>query len=179
MKNIVVIILLVFCTLLIGCNKDILDNENINIITNGNEDSNNNGNKTTNETPNNVNGNNDIVVNNSINLIKGTIWYADKGNLFIEFPNNHLNQILFKNYQYFGSMGGNLNGNVTLGNFRLSSYDGETMKLLDYNNSEIAFTVIVSENKMTVDKLNAIKLFPDPYQKRDFRSYNQTYTKSE
>jgi hypothetical protein len=53
------------------------------------------------------------------------------------------------------------------------------MKLLDYDNLEVAFSVIVSENKMTVDGLNAIKWTAPPYERRDFRSYNRTYTKGE
>jgi hypothetical protein len=123
------------------------------------------------------NGDEGVIDDNLMLSLKGTIWYADKGSLFIEFPNNLL--ILFRNYQNFGSIGGNLNGNVTLGNFRLSSYDGETMKLLDYDNSEVAFSVIVSKNKMTIDGLNAIKWTEPPYQRRDYRSYNRTYTKGE
>jgi hypothetical protein len=123
------------------------------------------------------NGEEDVFDDNPMLSLKGTIWYADEGSLFIEFPNNHL--ILFRNYQNFGSIGGNLNGNVTLGNFRLSSYDGETMKLLDYDNLEVAFSVIVSENKMAIDGLNAIKWTAPPYQRRDYRSYNRTYTKGE
>jgi hypothetical protein len=153
-------ILFVIGLLVLGC-----DN---NLSNNGNEGNTNNENESE--------GN---IVNNHFHLLKGTIWYADNGSLFIEFPDNHLNLILFRNYQYFGNIGGNLNGNVTLGNFRLSSYDGETMKLLDYDNLEVVFTVIISENKMTVNGLNAIKWTAPPFQRRDFRSYNQTYTKGE
>ena len=176
------IFFILFVFSFIGCDKDVINNENGDIINN--ENSNNNGNDTTNETPNNGNensnnGNGDNVVNDKIHLLKGTIWYADSGSLFIEFPDNHLNLILFRNYQNFGSIGGNLNGNVTLGNFRISSYDGETMKLLDYDNLEVPFTAIISENKMTVDRLNAIKWTAPPLQARDFRSYNRTYTKGE
>ena len=161
----------------IGCDKDVINNENGDIINSENETSNNNGNDTTNKTPNNGNENN--VVNEQIHLLEGTIWYADRGNLFIEFPGNHLSQILFRSNQNFGSIGGNLNGVVNLGVFQLSSYDGETMKLLDYDNLEVAFTVIVSENKMIVDRLNAIRWTAPPFQRRDFSSYNQTYTKGE
>jgi hypothetical protein len=159
----------------IGCDKDVINNENGDIINNGNENSNNNGNDTTNKTPNNEND----VVNDQMHLLKGTIWYADSGSFFIEFPDNHLNQILFRRYQNFGNFNEKLNGNVTDGTFRLSSYDGETMKLLDYDKSEVSFTVIISENKMTVDRLNAIKWTAPPLRERDFRSYNRTYTKGE
>jgi len=172
MKNIIITIFMVFCILMNGCDNDILNNENGDIINNGSENDDNNGNE-------NDNGNENNVVNDQINILKGTIWYADRGNLFIEFPDNHLNLILFKNYQYYGSIGGNLNGNVTLGNFQMTSYDGKTIKLLDYDKKEVSFTAIISENKMTVSGLNTIKLFPYPYQRRDFRSYNQVYTKGE
>jgi hypothetical protein len=152
--------------LVLGCDNDLSNN--------GHEGNTNNENKS-----NINNGNEDNVVNNYFHFLKGTVWYADGGSLFIEFPDNHSNRILFRNYQHFGNIGGNLNGNVTLGNFRLSSYDGETMKLLDYDNLDVAFTVIISENKMTVDGLDAIKWTAPPFQKRDYRSYNRTYTKSE
>jgi hypothetical protein len=152
-----------------GCDNDVINNKNGIIINNGND--------TTNETPNNEDGNN--FVNDQMHLLKGTIWYADSGSLFIEFPDNHLNLILFRNNQNFGSIGGNLNGIVTLGNFRLSSYDGETMKLLDYDNLEVAFAVVISENKLTVSGLDAIKWTAPPYERRDFRSFNRTYTKDE
>ncbi|GHT80861.1 hypothetical protein FACS1894130_12490 [Spirochaetia bacterium] len=160
-------IMFIFGLLLIGCDNDVpnIGNNNIN-----NQDVN---------TDDNGNTGDEIIENDKINSLKGTIWYADGGSLFIEFPDNHLNLILFRNYQNYGSIGGNLNGNVTLGNFRLSSYDGETMKLLDYDNLEVAFSVIISENKMTVDGLNAIKWTAPPFERRDFRNYNQTYTKGE
>lgn len=119
-----------------------------------------------------------ILTGDQINLLKGTTWLADSGSLFIEFPNGY-SKILFKNNQNYGMAGGNLNGNVTLGNFRLSSYDGETMKLLDYDNSEVAFSVIISESKMTVDGLSAIQRFQAPYERKDFQDYNRTYTKKE
>ena len=152
-----------------ACDNDVINNKNGIIINNGND--------TTNETPNNGDGNN--LVNDQMHLLKGTIWYADSGSLFIEFPDNHLNLILFRNNQNFGSIGGNLNGIVTLGNFRLSSYDGETMKLLDYDNLEVAFAVVISENKLTVSGLDAIKWTAPPFERRDFRSFNRTYTKGE
>jgi hypothetical protein len=159
-------IMLILCFLVIGCNNDLLDDDNKNITNDETSD---------NETLDN--GSEDIVDDDPLNLLKGTIWYADRGSLFIEFPNNHL--ILFRNHQNYGNIGGNLNGDVTLGNFRLSSYDGETMRLLNYDNLEVAFSVIVSENKMVIHGLGAIKCNPPPFQPRDFRSYNQTFTKGE
>jgi hypothetical protein len=167
-------IIFVFSFLFIGCDNDILNKENTDTTNNGNESSNNNGNETTNETPNNGNGNNSV--NDKMHLIKGTIWYKDNSSLFIEFSNNN---VLFRNYQNYGSMGGNLNGNVTHGNFRISSYDGETLKLLDYDNKEIAITIIIFENKMTVDKLNAIKWTAPPFEPRFFGQWNGTYSKEE
>jgi hypothetical protein len=161
----------IFYLFIIGCDNGTQNIENNNINNENSDET-----KITND---NQNNGNDIIIDNKINLLKGTIWYADSGNLFIEFPDNHLNLILFKNYQYFGNTGGNLNGNITLGNFCLSSYDGEIMKLLDYDDLEVTFSVIVFENKMTVDGLNAIKWTVPPFQRRDFRSYNQTYTKKE
>jgi len=152
------IILLIFCLALINCGNGLINNDNN--IKNDYENENNN-------------------LINQIQFLKGTIWYADKGSLFIEFPDNHLNLILFKNNQYFGSNGGNLNGIVTLGNFRLSSFEDGVMKLLDYDNKEVPFLVIISDNKMTVDGLNAIKVRPLPFERKDFRSFNQTYTKGE
>ena len=180
-------IIFVFSFPFIGCDKDILSNENSHITNNGNENLNNNGNKTENETHNNSgnetaneipnnNENENNIVNDQLHLLKGTIWYKDNSSVFIEFSNN---SVLFRNYQYYGSMGGNLNGNVTHGNFRISSYDGETLKLLDYDNKEVAFTIIISENKMLVDKLNAIKWTAPPIEPRFFGQWNGTYTKGE
>jgi len=148
-----ILVICVFGLLFIGCNKDVINNEN----------SNNNGNENN-------------SVNDQIRLLKGTIWYKDRSSIFIEFPGNY---ILLRNHQNYGSIGGNLNGDVTHGSFSISSYDGETIKILDYDNKEVAFTVIISENKMTVDNLNAIKWTAPPYHPRDFRQWNGTYTKGE
>jgi len=87
--------------------------------------------------------------------------------------------ILFRYNQYFGPNAGNLNGIVTYGNFRISSYDGETLKLLDATNNEVAFKVRISENEMVIEELNAIKWVvvnwhPD-YPPRDYRPWNGTY----
>ena len=162
----------IFCLLALSCENNLSNTQDKNTENDNNGQNNDSGNE-----------NNDNILNNQLHLVKGNIWYADSGSLFIEFPDNHLNLILFKNYQNFGNIGGNLNGNVTLGNFRISSYDGETMKLFDADNKEVAFSLIISENKLTVNGLNAIRVFNSssyPYlSPRDFRSYNRTYTKGE
>jgi len=168
----------VFGLLFIGCGKDIIINENENKTNNSNETTNgiqnNNENETEDETPFIENENN--PVKDQGQLLKGTIWYKNNSNIFIEFLDNY---ILLRNRQNFGNIGGNLNGVVTHGSFPISSYDGETIKILDYDRKEVAFTIIISENKMTVEKLNAIKWTAPPYEPRSFRQWNGKYTKGE
>jgi len=148
----------VFGLVFIGCgDKDTIHNEN--------EDKTKNGNSTLNE----IN-----VENEQMLLLNGTWWKDNSSSIFIEFSGNY---ILFRNRQNYGSIGGNLNGDVTHGGFQISSYDGNTMKILDYDNKEVAFTLIISENKMTVDRLNAIKWTAPPYEPRYFASWNGTYAK--
>ena len=159
--------IITFCLLLIGCDDD-SNNISLSSQDNNSQGNGNNGNE---QNPNNGN-------NNGINLLKGTIWYANTGSLIIEIPNNP-NIILFKNNQNYGSIGGNLNGIVTHGNFIISSYNGEIFKLLDYDGKEVLFTLIITDNKMTVSGLNAIKWTAPPYDPRNFNQWNGTYTKGE
>jgi len=181
LPKIFVILIIVSYFIIVSCDNNTTGGAEIVGATNednnsqGNNDP-NNGNTPTNDNSETGTG---TGTNNQLNLLKGTIWYADSGSLFIEFPNDHLNRILFRNYQYFGSMGGNLNGNVTLGNFRMTMYNGETIKLLDYNENEVAFTAIIIDNKLTVSELNAIRWTAPPFERRDYSSYNRTYTKGE
>jgi len=179
MKKFVVIFLLLFCILIFSC-----DNENSNISQNAganNQDNNNQGNDNQNggnkgnEIPENGN-NEEIVLKNPMDLIKGTIWYADRGSIFIQFSNTNIS---FRNNQNYGNMGGNLNGIVTHGSFRISSYDGETMIVLDYDNKEVSFSVVITDNKMVVERLGSIRWTAPPYQPRFFGQWNGTYTKGE
>ena len=123
------------------------------------------------ECSNEDDGNN---VNCQLHLLRRTVWLPDGGVMFIEFSNSIANRIVFK----YRGIGG-VNGIIAYGNFRLLSYDGVTMKLLDYDNLEVAFTVIISENKMTVNGLGSIKWAAFPADRRNFSSWNQTYTKDE
>ena len=157
-------VLFAFCFFVIGCDNDL---SNVGNSNTGNE------NQITGENPND--GNENTVVN-YLHLLRGTIWNADRGSHFIEFSGN---QILFRNRQNFGSIGGNLNTTVTHGNFRLSSFDGETMKLLDFDNNVVEFTVIIDEDRMTVTRLNAIRWTAPPFQPRFFGQWNGTYTRAE
>jgi len=128
----------------------------------------------TNESPNN-----DIedVVVDYLNLLRGTVWHPSRGTHFIEFPNNHLNQILFRNNQNFGSAGGNLNTIVTHGNFRISAYDGRTMKIIAYNGTVVSFSAIISENTLTISGLGLIRWTSPPLEPRNFSSWNGTFVR--
>lgn len=152
-KLIITMILILFLTMVIGCSDDIT-NDALRIN-------------------NNNQGNDEIIDNNPVNLPKGTIWYA--GSYFVEFSGN--NWILLRISQNYGSIGGSLNGDVTYGSFLISSYDGETLKILDYDKKEVSFTVIIDNNIMTISGLNAIKWTAPPYEPRFFGSWNKTYTK--
>jgi hypothetical protein len=71
--SIILFIVFIFCFPFIGC-----DNGTQNI---GDNNINND---------NTITDDNQNTGNDKINLLKGTIWYADSGSLFIEFP-DHLN----------------------------------------------------------------------------------------
>jgi len=182
MKNIILILLVVLCVLIIGCDNDIskvsLSSQNENNQGNDNDQGKgNNGNKG--NEGNKANGpyiinDNPTVETDKINLLKGTIWYANNSSLIIEISSNYIS---FKNNQNYGNMGGNLNGIVTHGSFRISSYNGEIFKLLDYDEKEISFTLIITDNKINVNGLNAIKWTAPPYQPRSFNQWNGNYTK--
>jgi len=181
-------ILVLFCFLIVGCNNRLLnDDESKDEIKIEKEDPNNeNGNKIGNEEPNDENcdqkdknkdqnnENKDVVENDKMYLLNGTIW--NKGSLIIQFG---WNSILLKNYQYFGPSFPNLNGIVTHGNFRIFSYDGEIMKILDFDNNEVTFTVIIDENELIVDRLNSIRWTAPPFEPRFFGQWNGTYIRSE
>ncbi|MBI9103772.1 MAG: hypothetical protein JEY99_15255 [Spirochaetales bacterium] len=66
---------------------------------------------------------------------------------------------------------------VAYGNFRYVSYDGTTVSINDYDDEVVSFTATIENNILTVSGLNAIKIFDDPFDRRDYRSWNTTYTK--
>jgi len=158
--------LFLFCVVAISC-----DN---NLVNYGNNEKKNAG--TTVPDDNTGDSGTGIPITDHLRSLRGTRWNANTGSLIIEFTST---QILFRNRQNFGSIGGNLNTTVTHGNFRISSYDGTTMRILDYDNMEVTFTVIISENQMVLNGLNAIRWTAPPFERRNFSQWNSAYTRVE
>jgi hypothetical protein len=68
---------------------------------------------------------------------------------------------------------------VTNGNFRLESYDGTNINILDYDDEIVTFTGTVVDDKLSVSGLNAIKWTAPPFDRRDYRAWNSTYVWAE
>lgn len=66
---------------------------------------------------------------------------------------------------------------VTYGNFHYVSYDGTTVYIYDYDDEVVSFIATIENDILTVSGLNTIKIFDDPFDPRDYRPWNTTYTK--
>lgn len=66
---------------------------------------------------------------------------------------------------------------VTYGNFQCFFYDGTTVRIHDYDNNVISFNAIIVDDTLTISGLNTIKVFNEPFESRDYRPWNTTYTK--
>lgn len=111
--------------------------------------------------------NGDVNTENYLSKIEGT-WQDTESSRSFTINNLH---VLF---QYPNPVPpGNT---VTNGNFQFVSYDGTTVCIYDYDDDVVSFTATI-ENILTVSGLNTIKIFDDPFDPRDYRSWNTTYTK--
>jgi len=66
---------------------------------------------------------------------------------------------------------------VTYGNFQYVSYDGSTVSIYDFDDQIVTFTAVLENDILTVSGLNTIKIFDEPFDARDYRPWNTTYTK--
>ena len=177
MKILLVAVVVVFSVAITSCDNHV---SYANINTNNNNQGSDNEQFNTNE-----NTDNEIIVNNHLDLLRGTTWNASRGSHIIEFSSTHSNQVLFRNHQNFGNGGGNLNTIVTHGAFRLHSYDGEILKLINGGGSEgqvVSISVILYNNTLTVNGLGHLSFRPPnpPFSSlRNFSHWNGVYTRAE
>ena len=68
---------------------------------------------------------------------------------------------------------------VTYGNFRLESYVGTNINILDYDNEIVTFSGTIVNDRLIISGLDRIKWTALPYEPRDFRFWNGTYIKLE
>jgi hypothetical protein len=113
--------------------------------------------------------------------IKGTFWQA--GDYIIKFPNN---LIIFQYDQFISSSTPNLNGIVTHGNFRLSSYNESIVSFLTYHDvpRTISFSAILDDDKLIVSGLGSFHYTsPTPTFPAErivnLTSWNRIYTRIE
>lgn len=66
---------------------------------------------------------------------------------------------------------------VTYGNFEYVSYNGTTVYILDYDDEVVSFNATFDNDILTISGLNTIKIFDEPFDPRDYRSWNTTYAK--
>lgn len=107
-------------------------------------------------------------IENHLSKIEGT-WQDTESSRSFTINNIH---VLFQNPNSVPP-----GETVTYGNFQYAYYDGTTVSIYDYDDEIVSFTATIENDILTISGLNTIKIFDDPYDPRDYRPWNTTYTK--